>query len=398
MWTADENNPATVVIAEPNSTTTAVTGFTHSGDYTFYWKTRYCEYSVVVTNVGVDEVPAVTSPVNYCKNATAAPLTAPALNGYTLAWYTQPDGGTASTTAPTPDTATEGTASYYVAYVNASGCEGPRAEIQVVVSSNTASVVGFAYDADLYCASSDNPVISLDTNFTTGGTFTATPEGLSINPETGAIDLAASTSGTYTITYTLTGDSVCNAGGTHSYVLSVTDALKVTVERECKDENVWLQAVAVDGAFIPEGIDYVWRNENGMTVGSNSFEFNVAEYYAQNPGAGLPLNFTVTVGSGDCENTVAYTVTNLMCQIPRGISPNADGDNDTFDLTGLGVTNITIFNRYGREVYSLSGTYTNQWHGQDKNNKDLPDGTYFYSLNKSDGTSLTGWVYISKEY
>ena len=43
---------------------------------------------------------------------------------------------------------------------------------------------------------------------TTGGTFSATPSGLSINTSTGTIDLDNSTIQSYTITYTVSGVSV----------------------------------------------------------------------------------------------------------------------------------------------------------------------------------------------
>ena len=62
-WIADENNPSVALIATPNSSTTEITGFTHSGAYTFRWKTRYCENTIVITRSSINEVPAVTSPV-----------------------------------------------------------------------------------------------------------------------------------------------------------------------------------------------------------------------------------------------------------------------------------------------------------------------------------------------
>jgi hypothetical protein len=81
--------------------------------------------------------PTVTSPVNYCLNASAVPLTA---SGSNLLWYTVPTGGTGSSTAPTPSTATVGTTSYYVSQTI--GCEGPRAKIDVIVYSVFTTVNG----------------------------------------------------------------------------------------------------------------------------------------------------------------------------------------------------------------------------------------------------------------
>ena len=396
QWIADENNPAVVVIATPTEKTTEVTGFTAVGNYTFHWKTRYCDYTVVITNNGV-VTPEVTSPVNYCVGQTAVPLTVPALEGYTIAWFTVPTGGTATTIAPTPDTSAEGTTSYYVAYVNAEGCEGPRAEIQVNVNTTQAAEVEFSYDNTAYCTVGNDPVMIPEANFTPGGTFTATPEGLSIDAATGAIDIAGSTPGVYTITYTIDGgEGICNLSGSHSFTLSIAGDLKTEIVADCREQNLWLVATPVNGSFDPLHVNYTWRNANGVIIGTEA-DFNVAEYFAT-ASQELPLDFTVTVSTGDCSNEAGYTVTSVLCQIPRGISPNGDGDNDYLDLTGLGVIELNIFNRYGREVYKFEGNYTNQWHGQDRGNKELPDGTYFYSIHKSDGTSLTGWVYISRDY
>lgn len=69
--------------------------------------------------------PTVTSPIAYCQGATASPLTATPGSGNTLNWYTVPTGGTASSTAPTPSTASLGSTSFYVSQTTSVGCEGP---------------------------------------------------------------------------------------------------------------------------------------------------------------------------------------------------------------------------------------------------------------------------------
>lgn len=398
-WSADENNPGTVVITTPAGKTTTVTGFSTPGDYTFYWRTRYCEYSVVITKQGIDVVPSVTTPVNYCQDSVAEALAAPVLDGYTQVWYTEATGGTALTAAPTPDTTETGTVSYYVAYMNADGCEGARAQIDVVVTEKTVVVAVFAYDADSYCDGAQNPVITVDAGFTTGGIFTAVPSGISIDAVTGAIDLSASAAGTYEITYTVLADaSICSEGGLHTETVIISGSLDAEISQECRENNVWLAVAPVNGSFDPETVSYTWKNEAGETVETDAPDFNVAEYFALEGNLELPQNFTVTVSLGSCTYDVAYTVTNLMCEVPRGISPNGDGLNDNLNLAGLGVKNISIFNRYGKEVFSYGSTYTNQWHGQDKNNNDLPDGTYFYSIEKADGSNITGWIYINRQY
>ncbi|MEX1121407.1 MAG: gliding motility-associated C-terminal domain-containing protein, partial [Balneolales bacterium] len=97
-----------------------------------------------------------------------------------------------------------------------------------------------------------------------------------------------------------------------------------------------------------------------------------------------------------CSNETSFVVTIKSCTIPKGISPNNDGDNDNFDLTTFGVKRLEIFNRYGIKVYSRTD-YTNQWFGQTDKGDELPDGTYYYAIELSTGENQTGWIYINRE-
>ena len=741
-WSAAENNPAQAIIESPNNKSTTISGFNTPGTYTFYWKTRYCDKSITVIYNGFSDVPTVVSPVEYCLNAVSQPLTATPTENYTLKWYTDEVGGTGTLTAPTPETDAVGTTTYYVSNVDTNGCEGPRVAINVTVSERTAAEVGFLYDDTNYCILGANPIITLNPGFTTGGTFGATPEGLSINTTTGEINLSASTAGTYsvkyaigmigctdagentvsvtiepaiapvvdftyqtpvclnnanllpalgtgftaggtfgsetlsvnpltgeidmttatagnhTITYNLNSDTAtctdagnssfqvqidqntvpvtnftyqasyckteanplptlpqdfyvggvfeatgslvintttgeidlanspagaysitynvapsgcntggshtqnitinalvapqvtfsydnacinstanplpilptgfstggtfasttitvnpttgeislagategthqivytlaqntatcteegeftativltsgitpvtgftynetycssnsndlpelaagftsggsfrapsglvinavtgeisisqstpgiyqityeiasntatCNLGGSSNFTITITENIQAEVTKECVDQVLWLTAVPVNGSFNPDMASYTWKDGNGLTVGGNSDRFNVNEYIEQHPNATMPMEFTVAVTSGSCSNTASLTVDGTSCKlIPKGISPNNDTFNDSFDLSGMGVRHISIFNRYGKEVYKFKGNYTNEWHGQSSDGKELPDATYFYSISKQDGTTVTGWVYINREY
>jgi gliding motility-associated-like protein len=255
-------------------------------------------------------------------------------------------------------------------------------------------VTEFSYE-DSYCYESTNTLPQTVAGFTAGGTFSST-EGLVIDPATGAINVAGSTPGTYVITYSVAADAeTCNIGGSYTDTVSVSGNLETAVSQECRGNNAWLFAVPVNGSFDAETAGYVWKNQAGATVGTEA-AFNVTEYAQANNLTELPMGFTVTVISGSCANEVGYSVITLMCDVPKGISPNGDGLNDSLDLTGTGVKTIEIFNRYGKKVYSHGSGYTNQWHGQDNNNNELPDGTYYYSIQNADGSSKTGWVYINR--
>lgn len=307
-WSEDPSNPTTTTIDSPNAKQTTISGFTIPGVYVYHWKTRYCDNTVTITYQGVTALPTVASQVTYCTNETASALTAVAPANHTLLWYTQAVGGNGSTTAPTPNVAVLGTTMYYVSAVDANGCIGPRAAIEVVVNETVTPVVGFAYDNTMFCKNDPNPVITTVPNFTFGGTFSAQPNGLNIDAATGEITLSNSAGGVYTVTYEIAQNGCSNAGAT---------SVSLTVDASC-------------------------------------------------------------------------------VEIPRGFSPNNDGANESFDLTGLDIRNVTIYNRYGTEVYAFSGNYTNQWKGVSNKGDKLPDGTYFYTITKADGTTATGWVYINR--
>jgi gliding motility-associated-like protein len=153
----------------------------------------------------------------------------------------------------------------------------------------------------------------------------------------------------------------------------------------------------IDTNFDSGTASYTWT-QGSSTIGTNA-TLNIDEYLSQNPSLSLPLTFGVSVGVNGCTTSQNITIENNPCLlIPRGISPNNDTVNDTFDLSGYGVKEITIFNRYGTIVFSFSGNYTDQWKGQSDSGQELPDGTYFYSIHTTEGATKTGWVYINREY
>ncbi|MEN9973275.1 MAG: hypothetical protein RIS20_1622, partial [Bacteroidota bacterium] len=85
--------------------------------------------------------------------------------------------------------------------------------------------------------------------------------------------------------------------------------------------------------------------------------------------------------------------------VPSGFTPDGDGINDLFVIPGMNNytrIDLSIFNRYGNEVYS-NGSYNNDWDGTSSlNGHELPDGTYFYVLELDSTEILTGYVYINR--
>lgn len=110
--------------------------------------TRSGDYTVVITSpegcrsdesaiatVTLNKLPAapVASSAFYCVGGTPAPMTATALTGHTLLWYTTATGGTGSNTAPTPRTDSIFVQDFYVSQTSPLGCESPRTRVSALV-------------------------------------------------------------------------------------------------------------------------------------------------------------------------------------------------------------------------------------------------------------------------
>lgn len=280
---------------------------------------------------------------------------------------------------------------YSITITDVANCVGVGTSIPVVVTINPGvnSDASFTYENTSYCANAA-PVLPDFIN-TPGGEFTATA-GLIINGQTGQITIEGSTPGLHTVTYRIDADAAtCLNGDDATFDITIGTELEVNVADECENGEYILSATPNDSSF-----DYTWKNSLGTIVGTDSPTFNVSEYVSGISSPVYPMEFTVTVNNGGCETIEPFTVYNVSCNIPKGISPNGDGSNDEFDLTGFNVRKLEIFNRYGTQVYSRNN-YVKEWRGQADNGNDLPDGTYYYVIYRDGVKTATGWVQINRQ-
>ena len=179
------------------------------------------------------------------------------------------------------------------------------------------------------------------------------------------------------------------------------DGFSIIQRQGCTDQNgvrEYLLELLTEGVNISD-LNIIWTDEQQNNVQQNGTVFNVSQYF-KNHGleiAAVPLTFTahITTKKG-CVIQRSFSVESIICDIPKGISPNGDGLNDVLDLTGLNAQKISIYNRQGKEVYRKA-SYRNEWFGQSSGGSNLPDGTYFYQIELMNGTPLTGWIYLMRE-
>jgi gliding motility-associated-like protein len=115
---------------------TGLTAPTTPGNYdytvTVGTGTSACVKTTTLVVTAPPAAPVVsTTPVVYCQGATATALSATAIVGNTLTWYTSATATTGTATL-IPSTAAVGTITYYVSQ-SAGTCAGPRASINVTV-------------------------------------------------------------------------------------------------------------------------------------------------------------------------------------------------------------------------------------------------------------------------
>jgi gliding motility-associated-like protein len=345
----------------------------------------------IVINPVVTPVTTITYTTPVCQNSVTNPTPDTSATGFTSGGsYTSTTGLSIDATTGAINLAASTAGTYSVTYsvtANAATClVAGSTTFVITISPVVTPVTNFSYTTPV-CAGGTNPLPDISAaGFTSGGTYTST-SGLVLNSTTGEIDLALSSSGTYTVTYSVNADVLtCQSAQSSPAVIVISSPVEVSVVGDCQGPNYVIEASPIGGSFDPNVATYLWEDSTGLTIGGNTQSIVVTN----------PETYTVTVVSNGCSGSADFIADEITCTIQKGISPNGDNKNDFFDLEGLNVKNLSIFNRYGTKVYSL-GNYTNQWVGQSDKGDELPDGTYYFVIERDNGETKTGWIYINRE-
>jgi gliding motility-associated-like protein len=219
--------------------------------------------------------------------------------------------------------------------------------------------------------------------------------------------IVVSQAGDYTVVVTDSGNGCSNAKTvtvTENYVAAeiTGGSIALCIEDASFNLNTLLPTGYVIGGTWTDGM-----NSGGLTgtnfdpsiVNLGDYEFTYTE-----PGdCGRIIKVFVNVND-DC---VVLACSTEDMKISKVVTPNDDGFNDNFEITGLescGFTfGVKIFNRWGKIVYE-SNNYLNNWRGrhdgsgmQIGSNNELPTGTYYYIVTVSGGSGfkpMTGYIYL----
>lgn len=388
--------------------------------------------SITVIIDSTPPAPAISSPVVYCQGVPTIALTA---TGNQLLWYTEATGGTGSTTAPIPGSATTGDTDYYVS-ATLGVCEGPRANIRVTINPTpdipsvttpvtycrlktaipltaTGTLLSWYTVASGGTGSSSAPVPSTQTvgsityyvSQTLGvceGPRTPIDVDILTKPDLGS-DQADTIcfAGEYNLNpvFNTTGlDASWMFGG--NAVLQpdrITEegfyTLEVTHPNQCTDTalfklnirppviaNAGKDTLAVKGAphrlFATGGERYLWSPAQYLDLAT-----------AQSPMATVQEDqlFIVTaynsIGCSGKDSVFLKVYKGPAYYMPNAFTPNGDGMNDVFRPVPVGIKYtewFRIYNRNGQLVFS-SNKWLRGWDGS-LNGTPQPGGAYVWMI------------------
>jgi gliding motility-associated-like protein len=323
----------------------------------------------VLSGPGAVAAPNAGTDSTYCSGQTIVDMTVAGTGG-TYIWYGDAaltnNVGTGTTMTPG---GTVGTTTYYVTETVA-GCES-LADSVVITVVNPPSAPIAAMDTT-YCPG--ETVVDV-TATGSGGTINWYDDiGLTNNIGTGTSFTPSGLLGTE-ILYAIEVDANGCESLADSVTIVVSEGPTAAFNPTPGSGNIPLD-VYFDNTSTG-GLTYEWDfgdNNISTLIDPNNIYTNVGNYNAM---------LTVTDSDG-CMDTITVVISvqgTSTLIIPNIFTPNGDGINDVFNLSGTNITDIkgTIMNRWGQVVYQFN-TLEAGWTGRTVSGLEAGEGTYFYII------------------
>ena len=317
---------------------------------------------------------------SYCTTATGS-VTASLGTGSTAGAFTvSPATGltlNATTGAITPSTSTAGTYTITNTVAASGGCAAATSTSTVTIVAP--ATAGFSYAAASYCAGgTTSPTPTLTTGAAAGAFTSAT--GLSINATTGAINLATSTAGTYTVTNTIAAAGSCAAvTATATVIINPIPATPILTSTAQGSAVLLTSSAATGNQFYLNNVLVV--GATGQTYLVNSGTLNGSYTVRTTSAAGC-----VSAASTAVSVTVLATKSALANASLR-LYPNPTPGQLTLELTGYQkAATLTVLNALGQVVHSRTLSATTVAAPVALDLSALAGGVYTLRLSTPDGT------------
>jgi gliding motility-associated-like protein len=173
--------------------------------------------------------------------------------------------------------------------------------------------------------------------------------------------------------YAVLSDNCSSKPDTLFYTISVYDKLKASF------------VVSPSRLEVDEPIQFVSNSQNAVfyqwSFNTTAFAYGNSDTTVIFPDSGFVTITLVAENGAGCKDTTFKTLRvfdETSCYIPNAFTPNSDKHNPVFAPVCTGVSNysLTIYNRWGQEVYHAQNK---PWQGLHKN-KPVPNGIYIYEI------------------
>jgi hypothetical protein len=278
------------------------------------------------TTVTINAAPSATisyvgSP--YCSNVATATVTR---TGTPSGVYSSSAGLSINATTGDVNISTSTTGTYTVTYTVAAagGCALFTTTTSITITAAPSATI--TYGAAPYCSNSG--VASVIRTGTIGGTYSSTA-GLSINTSTGAVTLATSTAGTYTITYTVAAASGCGVFTTNAPI-TITAAPSATINYA---GSPYCPAVTNATVTRTGNAGGIYSSTTGLVINATTGEVDLL--------ASATGNYVVTytiAANGGC---TIYTTTTSISINNISIAPTSASASTTLICGNSGTVNLT---------------------------------------------------------
>lgn len=297
------------VTASPNTTNIQATGVTIAGDFAI---------GEVCYNATTISYPA--SP--YCSNAGTTPVTLTGTGGGT---YSSTAGLSIDEATGAINLSLSTPGSYLINYTIAAttGCNSYNTSANIEISG--AALATIAYAESPYCSIAGTASVTF--SGTPGGIYSSTA-GLTIDTATGGVTLASSTTGTYTITYTVGINGGCSQ---YQTTTNITIAAPSTATINYSG-TPYCSSAGIATATLTGTAGGAYSAEEGLSINAATGSINT--------GTSTEGNYlvTYTVAANGCEQFTITTVVSITAMPSATISYT---ESPFCNLPGTSIVTLT---------------------------------------------------------
>lgn len=253
---------------------------------------------------------------------------------------------------------------------NNTNCTFPNGEANATVNSITESLLFEWFDA---------ADIGLTTVLLTGNQHTSLTEGSYIVRATNLITGCVSGTTPITIEQVITNPI---------FEIDVTNSLCLRTEDGSTNQfngDAYIRFTSFN--FVDSA---AWFDENGTRITYNTTGEEITDGAIGNLSPGdYTVNFRADNG---CDYSAGFSI-NTAIRVFNFVTVNGDSRNDFFLIDCLDSypnNNVQIFTRAGQKVFDVDGydNFENRFNGTSEKGQSLPSGTYFYVIDKGDGSGI----------